>query len=146
MKKQDPLYIIATELLGYVEDKCPPDVNGENGGTVILVPDSKFIDRNPRALPHKGAVHPTYFVPRFSESLDAALMLVRAVNAAGIEVDVKFSIGIVDVHTKGGGDSGNPKDLPEIITKAIANGISLMNAKEKRLIKQQLNKVSVPKT
>ncbi len=62
--------LVAEKVMGYRREKTPPDAQGENGGTDVLVP--AVIDHPPYTYPPLGPIGLAYFVPRYSTDLEAA--------------------------------------------------------------------------
>lgn len=67
--------LVAEKVMGYRREKAPPDANGENGGTDVLVPPDYEVAS--WAYPPLGGIALTYFVPRFSTDLTAAWRIVN---------------------------------------------------------------------
>lgn len=74
---------IAKEIYGWNEyEQIPPDVNGENGGKV-LVPYKGYLKELFDAgytLPPKGKIPEGFFVPNYSASFQSAFEVVRKVE------------------------------------------------------------------
>lgn len=66
---------IAQLIFGFRTETVGPDVDGNFGGTEILVPCS--MESIAEAIPRRGPVPKDYFVPRYSTNLDSLWPLVE---------------------------------------------------------------------
>jgi hypothetical protein len=139
-------YIIATEILGYVESTTPPDIDGRYGNDLLLLPDKDYLESHPfvaDAFPRRGRINPLLLCPKFKNNYEIMLRFIDALSEAGIETSIKYSRGLVCVSIRG---SSIATDITRNTTTAFALSLSNIARKlsheEKKIIRQKFNQPS----